>query len=110
VLCRVGGDEFAVVLPESTLEGAKQFSDRLSGQIAGKLIEGVGGVTVSSGIVELAGREDSKAFLWRAGDALFKGKRGESPPDDASGVREPRHPKPSSGGESVEVRPGDQPS
>lgn len=96
VTCRLGGEEFAVVLPESSFEDAMQFSARLNDRLVAEPILALWDVTVSSGIVELADGEDAGAFLMRADRALYESKEGP-PPFGSSGVREPRRPKPSGG-------------
>ena len=92
---RLGGDEFAVVLPASTLEDATELTTRLHGRIADRPTEPLRGMTVSSGIAELANGEDPNGFLQRADRDLFR--RKQPPPTEPSGVREPRRPKPSGG-------------
>ena len=62
VTCRVGGEEFAVVLPESSFEDATQFSARLNDRLAAEPILALWDVTVSSGIVELNDGEDAGTF------------------------------------------------
>lgn len=41
LLCRIGGDEFAVLLPETGLEGARRFVDRFQERLHGETVEGV---------------------------------------------------------------------
>jgi diguanylate cyclase (GGDEF)-like protein len=100
VACRVGGVEFAVVLPHATLEDATQFSERLDKRLVSAPIAALGDTTVTYGIVELEEGEGRDSFLERADRALYEAKKGP-PPADALGVREPRRPKPSSGGAPV---------
>ena len=95
---RIGGEEFAVLLPESTFDEATQFSVRLDQSLAREPISRLN-TTASYGIVELEAGEDAIAFFERASRALYDGRRG-SPPDSL-GVREPRRPKPSAGGAAV---------
>lgn len=99
VTCRFGGEEFAVLLPESTLDEARQFSARLDERLVSDPISALR-TTASYGIVELEDGEDKERFLVRADLALYEAKKGPPPPG-ALGVREPRRPKPSSGGAPV---------
>jgi diguanylate cyclase (GGDEF)-like protein len=95
VACRTGGEEFAVVLPGSSLDDATQFAALLDSRIAAQPILEAWDVTVSSGVVELSDGEDADRLLARADLALYEKKRGQPPPPGTSGVREPRRPKPS---------------
>jgi diguanylate cyclase (GGDEF)-like protein len=72
--CRVGGDEFAVVLPESGLEQAEQLFARVQNAISGRPIGQAGRLKVSAGVAELAAEDDSISFFERADDALYRAK------------------------------------
>jgi diguanylate cyclase (GGDEF)-like protein len=72
--CRVGGDEFAVVLPESGLEQADQLFGRIQGAIGGRPIGHAGRPKVSAGIAELAPEDDSISFFERTDEALYRAK------------------------------------
>jgi diguanylate cyclase (GGDEF)-like protein len=74
VPCRVGGDEFAVVLPESGLEQAEQLFARVQNAISGRPIGQAGRLKVSAGVAELAAEDDSISFFERADDALYRAK------------------------------------
>jgi diguanylate cyclase (GGDEF)-like protein len=74
VPCRVGGDEFAVILPESTLDDAEQLYRRLQAQLAEKPVALAGHMLISAGIAELRPQEDALAFFQRADDALYRAK------------------------------------
>jgi diguanylate cyclase (GGDEF)-like protein len=73
--CRVGGDEFAVILPESTLEDAEQLHGRLRDHLAARPIAEAGRLTISAGIAELRPQDDAVSFFERADDALYRAKR-----------------------------------
>jgi len=75
VAARYGGDEFAVILPESGVEEAEKFYERLRAHIAANPIPSVGAVGLSCGVGELEGQEDWKTFFNRIDDALFRAKR-----------------------------------
>ena len=72
---RYGGDEFAVILPESGVEEAEKFYERLRAHIAASPIPSVGVMGLSCGVGELESQEDWKTFFNRVDDALFRAKR-----------------------------------
>jgi two-component system, cell cycle response regulator len=76
LVTRMGGDEFAVVMPETDLDAATQIAERLRGRIGDAAIEGKA-VTVSIGAAaSRPGREEQlDATLQRADAALYKAKR-----------------------------------
>lgn len=95
--CRIGGEEFAFVCPESSLEDAADLVKRLTSRLEVQPILPMRKVTASAGIAELNAGENADALLGRAERALYESKGG--PPSDSppAGVREPRRPKPSGG-------------
>lgn len=74
VPCRVGGDEFGVILPESSLLDAEQLCRRIQHAVAAQPLGQAGTLYVSAGVAELAEREDSRTFFQRADDALYRAK------------------------------------
>jgi diguanylate cyclase (GGDEF)-like protein len=76
VPCRVGGDEFAVILPESTLEDAEQLYARLRNAIAARPTTQAGSLTVSAGMAELKVADDPISFFQRADESLYLAKAG----------------------------------
>ena len=72
--CRVGGDEFAVVLPESGIEQADQLFARIQSAISGRPIGQAGRLKVSAGVAELQTEDDSISFFERADEALYHAK------------------------------------
>jgi diguanylate cyclase (GGDEF)-like protein len=72
--CRVGGDEFAVVMPESGLEQADQLFVRIQNAISGRPIGQAGRLKVSAGVAELSPEDDSISFFERADEALYRAK------------------------------------
>lgn len=75
---RMGGEEFAVLLPETTLEGAELAAERLRAAIADIRVP-VGATalqfTVSLGVTEFtSGEADLKAAMERADKALYQAK------------------------------------
>jgi diguanylate cyclase (GGDEF)-like protein len=73
--CRVGGDEFAVILPESSLEDAEHFFQRLQLAVQGRPIGRVPNLQVSAGIAELGRDDDATSFFRRVDQALYAAKR-----------------------------------
>jgi diguanylate cyclase (GGDEF)-like protein len=74
IACRVGGDEFAVVLPESGMPEAEQLYARLQQALEQRPIGDAGRIRLSAGVAELAKGDDSRAFFERADDALYGAK------------------------------------
>jgi diguanylate cyclase (GGDEF)-like protein len=78
-VARFGGDEFCVLMPETTLANAVALADELRGQIATHGVEFQGvrfDVTASMGVAELKGTDRSASeFFQRADEALFRAKR-----------------------------------
>jgi diguanylate cyclase (GGDEF)-like protein len=74
VACRVGGDEFAVILPESTAEEADQLYRRLRGAVSSRPVAQAGRLFLSAGIAELRSDDDPTRFFERADEALYRAK------------------------------------
>ncbi|HST18069.1 MAG TPA: diguanylate cyclase [Gaiellaceae bacterium] len=74
VACRVGGDEFAVILPESSLKDADQLYKRLEQAISHHPVAQAGIVRLSAGVTELRPDDDAISFFERADDALYRAK------------------------------------
>jgi diguanylate cyclase (GGDEF)-like protein len=72
--CRVGGDEFAVILPESTLADADQLYARLQKAVSTRPVGQAGPLTISAGVAELQPDDDAIAFFQRADHALYGAK------------------------------------
>jgi diguanylate cyclase (GGDEF)-like protein len=75
VPCRTGGEEFAVIMPESTLGEAEALYQRLAEAISARPIADVGTVRFSAGLAELRGDDDALSFFERADRALYAAKR-----------------------------------
>jgi diguanylate cyclase (GGDEF)-like protein len=69
VVARFGGEEFLVVMPETDLEGATKFADRLRQQIAQEMP-----LTVSGGVAEGMDGDSHESLVARADTALYAAK------------------------------------
>jgi diguanylate cyclase (GGDEF)-like protein len=74
IACRVGGDEFAVILPESSLADADQLYRRIQNAISSRPLGQGGKLFLSAGVAELRAEDDPVAFFQRADDALYRAK------------------------------------
>jgi diguanylate cyclase (GGDEF)-like protein len=74
IACRVGGDEFAVILPESTLADAEQLYRRLQFAVSTRPTGPADRLHLSAGIAELTPEDDAVSFFERADEALFRAK------------------------------------
>jgi diguanylate cyclase (GGDEF)-like protein len=75
IACRVGGDEFAIILPEAgTGEAAKLYS-RVEEVVSARPIGNIERLTLSGGVAELTEGNDAKTFFERADHALYLAKR-----------------------------------
>ncbi|TDO95519.1 sensor domain-containing diguanylate cyclase [Marinomonas balearica] len=75
---RFGGEEFVILLPNTSKEGAYKYSEKIREAIAKRKVktdQGDISITISLGICELSDDEkDVSAWLSRADDALYKAK------------------------------------
>ena len=72
--CRVGGDEFAVILPEATQADAEQLYRRVQFAVASRPLGPFERIRLSAGIAELRPEDDAKTFFERADEALYRAK------------------------------------
>ena len=75
IACRVGGDEFAIVLPEAGAHQAGQLYERIEGAVSSAPIGTIGRLTLSGGVAQLAHGENAATFFERADDALYRAKQ-----------------------------------
>jgi diguanylate cyclase (GGDEF)-like protein len=73
LLARWGGEEFVVVLPDTQVDNAKDFAERLRAHVEQNTIVGVN-VSVSIGVTQLTAHDNIDALLFRADQALYKAK------------------------------------
>jgi diguanylate cyclase (GGDEF)-like protein len=80
IVGRIGGDEFAILLPETELEQADLVAQRLQQAVAGNPLEtddGSVSITVSMGLAEATlSMSGIDALMKMADEALYKAKRG----------------------------------
>ena len=79
--CRYGGEEFAILLPDTPLDGARQLAETIRTTIErGKIQransnELVGNITISIGVAGYKKDEMTTEFIDRADRALYDSKR-----------------------------------
>jgi diguanylate cyclase (GGDEF)-like protein len=81
IVCRYGGEEFLVVVPEADLDQARELAERLRQLTANLVIPcGAGGakvtITVSIGIAQREEEEGMASLISRADEALYRAKVG----------------------------------
>ncbi|HET7352959.1 MAG TPA: sensor domain-containing diguanylate cyclase [Gaiellaceae bacterium] len=72
--CRVGGDEFAVILPEIDVEQARQLVSRIQLAVYSQPIARAGRVRVSAGIAELLPNDNPTSLFERGDESLYAAK------------------------------------
>jgi diguanylate cyclase (GGDEF)-like protein len=91
VPCRIGGDEFAVILPESSAEDADQLYRRVHNSMRGVALGPEGhSLHLSAGIAELEHGDTSASIFERADGALYRAKdHGKDRADIARSLEQP---------------------
>lgn len=77
-LCRWGGEEFLIVLPDCDIEQARRLAERIRESVEAASADGGGrevAVTVSLGIAEIGDNETANELLKRTDAALFAAKQ-----------------------------------
>ncbi|MCF6339368.1 MAG: cache domain-containing protein [Sulfurimonas sp.] len=74
IVGRYGGEEFLIILPDTTLEDAKYYADRLRKKVEQYKFNTVGHITISLGLVELKDNESLDEVFKRVDDLLYKSK------------------------------------
>ena len=99
VVCRIGGEEFAVILPSCTAADAQRLAERVSERLATTEVEPVGRLSVSGGVAEAPAHTTSPRDLAAFAEAammtakasgkgvvlVFDGTEGERPTAEDSG-------------------------
>ncbi len=78
LLARIGGEEFAALLPGATLAAAAEVAERIRARISAAPVDAGAArvaVTVSAGLAALAPGEDGASLLARADERLYAAKR-----------------------------------
>src|SRR5664280_906762 len=75
LLYRYGGDEFLLLLPETTSEQADEILKRLDGTICPELISKLGRVTFSAGIASYVSDASAEDLVKLADDRMYQSKR-----------------------------------
>lgn len=71
---RIGGEEFMVLLPETSLPDAETLARELVRSVAAETFHTGIGVTISGGLTQACANENWSAWLKRADQALYKAK------------------------------------
>jgi diguanylate cyclase (GGDEF)-like protein len=74
IACRVGGDEFAVILPESDLSDAERLYRRVQFTVGARPIGASERLHLSAGIAQLRQDDDATSLFERADEALYQAK------------------------------------
>lgn len=74
VTCRIGGDEFGVIVPESDLEQARQLGSRIQLAVSSHPVAPVGRVRLWAGVSELQPQDDAVSLVERADESLHSSK------------------------------------
>ncbi|OHU91815.1 MULTISPECIES: sensor domain-containing diguanylate cyclase [Pseudoalteromonas] len=72
IICRWGGEEFMILMPNTYLSHAQQLSEKLRERLAACECEVP--ITISVGIAQYQPQESEDEFLKRADDALYRAK------------------------------------
>ena len=74
VACRVGGDEFGVIMLEAGRDDAEGLGARIAAAIAGRPVGKAGTIGASTGVAELQPEETAAELFERADAALYRSK------------------------------------
>ncbi len=69
VIARYGGEEFVIVMPQTDLDGASLFAERLRAGVAERMA-----ITVSGGVTAARESDDPESLIARADTALYSAK------------------------------------
>jgi diguanylate cyclase (GGDEF)-like protein len=76
VACRIGGDEFAVLMPEASFEDAERLLRRIQLAVSARSLAPADRVSISAGAAELRAHDDAASLFQRADEALYRAKGG----------------------------------
>jgi diguanylate cyclase (GGDEF)-like protein len=72
--CRVGGDEFAVIVPEVEVGQARQLVGRIQRAVSSQPIARAGRVRVSAGVADLSSNDSPTSLFERGDESLYAAK------------------------------------
>lgn len=72
--CRVGGDEFAVIVPEVEVGQARQLVGRIQQAVSARPIARAGRVHVSAGVADLQANDSPTSMFERGDESLYAAK------------------------------------
>ena len=72
--CRVGGDEFAVIVPEVEVGQARQLVGRIQRAVSGQPIARAGRVRVSAGVADIQPNDSPTSLFERGDESLYAAK------------------------------------
>lgn len=81
ISCRYGGEEFAILLPRTTLSEATEVAEKIRHAVMSKELvkrstgENLGRITITAGLATYRPEDTSETLLGRADEALYAGKR-----------------------------------
>jgi diguanylate cyclase (GGDEF)-like protein len=76
VACRIGGDEFAVIMPETSIADAEHLANRIARTVAERPLGAGERLYVSAGVAERRDGDEPSALFERADEALYRAKQG----------------------------------
>jgi diguanylate cyclase (GGDEF)-like protein len=74
--CRIGGDEFAVIMPETSLADAEHLANRIARTVAERPLGQSETLYVSAGVAGLRDGDEASSLFERADEALYRAKEG----------------------------------
>jgi diguanylate cyclase (GGDEF)-like protein len=74
VACRIGGDEFAVILPEASRPDAERLYGRIKAALSFDLPAEAERLEISAGVAELGPEDDATSLFQRVDEALYRSK------------------------------------
>lgn len=75
LLARWGGEEFLILLADTSLHDAEKVAENLRSLVAGRPVEPVGPVTASFGVVSFTPGDTEESLIKRVDAALYESKR-----------------------------------
>ena len=72
--CRVGGDEFAVIVPEAEMGQARQLVGRIQRAVSAQPIARAGRVRVSAGVADIQPNDSPTTLFERSDESLYAAK------------------------------------